>query len=196
MLTRHVTRSSEFLTAVLGLLLPIGREHQRVCIIADEHRREVTRSLLIELLCFAYLVARTLFFPLLDLAAGVFTRFCHVTVRVGFEVKIVVLSRIFVLTLVLQHLRRMEVDGRILLLVFAPQRTLVRPRSVRVIDESITLPLPIGDVAFQLAVFLRAQTPVTLLVDICRGVILTDRELLIRPLNPLLHRAPRQTQHR
>ena len=63
-------------------------------------------------------------------------------------------------------------------------------------DLQLILDPGVGELALQrldelgrdpLAVLLRGQTTVALLVDVRRGEILTDSELLIRSLYPLLH---------
>ena len=110
------------------------------------------------------------------------------------EVDLVVLCRVFVLTLVLLHLRHAEIDDRVLLLVFAAQRTLVTVRRTGVVQYPIALALPESDITLQVAVFLRTQATVALLIDIAGRVVLADSELLIRPLDTLLHRASAQSK--
>ena len=81
-------------------------------------------------------------------------------------------------------------------MVLASQRTLVTIRGTGVIEDTVTLTLPVSYITLELPVFLGTQSTVTLLVDICRRVILPDSELLIRPFDTLLNRATRQTKHR
>ena len=194
LLSRHVTWSFEFLRTAFLLLLPVRSEHERIITGADKHRREAACALGTKLLRFRNTVATCLALPFVDLHARVLTAQRHVVSRVGFEVRIVVFDRLFVLTLVLQHLGGMQIDGRVLQLVLAAQRTLVAVRRFGVVDVAVTLPLTEGDIALQFPIFLRTQPTVALLVHIGRGVVLTDRELLIRPLDPLLYTATRQTQ--
>ena len=81
-------------------------------------------------------------------------------------------------------------------MVFAAQRTLIATDGAGIIDQPVTLALPIRHIALQLALFLGAQLAVAGLVDVRCGVILTDSELLVRPFDPLLYAASAQSQQR
>ena len=83
----------------------------------------------------------------------------------------------------------MQIDGRVLQLVFTTQRTLVRTRRTGIIDQPIALTLTVGYIPFQVSLFLGGQLAVTGFVNISGRVILANSELLVRTLDTLLNRA-------
>ena len=196
LLPGYVTRSFELLAVALALLRTVRGEHQRITVISDKHRRERTRALGVKFLRLGNLVTRTFFLPLLDLHTSVLTGFGHILVGVGFEVQIVTLGGVFVLTLILQRLGTMQEHNRVLQLVLVAQRVLVTVHRTRVVQYPVTLALLERHVSLQRLIRLRGDTSVAGLVDIRRGIVFPDSELLIRSLDPLLNTATCQTQHR
>ena len=87
----------------------------------------------------------------------------------------------------MQGLRTVEIDDRVLVLEF--DRILVGGGGSRTVQYAVALTLTESHVGFQFTVFLAVQSRVALLIDIRRGVILTDGEFLIRPFHPFLDTA-------
>ena len=177
------------------LLLTVAGKGNCIALIPDKHRCEVAGTFLIKFLRFANFVSAGLFLPIVNLRASVFAGHRYVVVRMRLQIQIVVLDRVFVLALILLHLCRVEIDNRVLQLVLAAQRTLVTVCRTRVVQDAVALALLECRVTLQLTVLLRRQTAVALLIHIRRGKILTDGELLIRPLDLLLHTTTAQTKY-
>ena len=75
LLTRYVARTLEGFLAAFLFLLTVTREHDRIVIVADEHRCKITGTLLIELFRLRHFVSGSFPFPLVYLRTGVLAGF-------------------------------------------------------------------------------------------------------------------------